>query len=64
MFQKTMQYIDHQKLRTKHEIIIFVLIWERKESLSLKRKIKIDGMILHYISKKWRKSTVLKIILT
>ena len=48
MFDKTMQILDHQRLTKK----IFILIWETKRVPFFERKLKIDGLIMHYILKK------------
>ena len=48
MFDKTMQTLDHQRL-TK---TIFFLNLGAKRVSFFERKLKIDGIIMHYILKK------------
>ena len=49
MFDKTMQILDHQRL-TKNNL--FFLNLGAKRVPFFERKLKIDGIIMHYILKK------------
>ena len=47
-----MQILDQQRLTTPLKKQAFFKTWEQRESFSSKEKMKIDGMIMHYIYKK------------